>query len=54
LRNDTAEPIGFPREMCIFFGYTIGSSYFCANGTWLSADAVMPPGMGMGDIISHL
>jgi hypothetical protein len=53
-RNDTSEAIGFPREMCIFFGYTIGSSYFCANGTWLSADAVMPPGMGMGDIISHL
>jgi hypothetical protein len=53
-RNDTAEAIGFPREMCIFFGYTIGSSYFCANGTWLSADAVMPAGMGMGDIISHL
>jgi hypothetical protein len=53
-RNDTSEVIGFPREMCIFFGYTIGSSYFCANGTWLSADAVMPAGMGMTDIISHL
>ena len=50
--NDTAEAIGFPREMCIFFGYTIESNYFCANGTWMSADAV--PAAMSSDIINHL
>lgn len=50
--NSTADAVGFPREMCIFFGYTVGSSYFCANGAWMSADQV--PGATMGDIISHL
>jgi len=51
--NDTAEPLGFPREMCIFFGYTIDANYFCANGTWLSADAAKANGMGQ-EIIDHL
>jgi hypothetical protein len=50
--NSTANDIGFPREMCIFFGYTIGSSYFCANGTWMSASQA--PTSVMGDISSHL
>jgi hypothetical protein len=50
--NDTDSPIGFPREMCIFFGYTVGQSYFCANGTWFSgADAMAA---GAGEVISHL
>jgi hypothetical protein len=40
--------------MCIFFGYTIGSSYFCANGTFMSSTAATAASMGMGDIINHL
>jgi hypothetical protein len=52
--NPTAAPIGFPREMCIFFGYTIGSSFVCANGTWLSPQAAQAAGTGMGTIASHL
>lgn len=52
--NDTNADITFPREMCIFFGYTIGANYFCANGSWLSADAVTAGGMTAGDITTHL
>jgi hypothetical protein len=51
--NTTTEALGFPREMCIFFGYTIDANYFCANGTWLSADAAKASGMGQ-QIIDHL
>lgn len=52
--NTTAAPIDFPREMCIFFGYTIGSSAVCANGTWLTPEAAAAAGAGMGTIASHL
>ena len=51
-QNTTAEPIGFPREMCIFFGYTVDTNFFCANGTWYTAESAR--GAGMGDIGSHL
>jgi hypothetical protein len=50
--NTSAEPIGFPREMCIFFGYTIETSFVCANGAWMNQAAAA--GAGMGDIGSHL
>jgi hypothetical protein len=49
--NNTPDPLGFPREMCIFFGNTIGDSHFCANGTWLDGAAAQA---GAGDVISHL
>ena len=50
--NTTTEPLGFPREMCIFFGYTVDTNYFCANGSWLSAEQAVAG--GMGDVGSHL
>lgn len=50
--NSTPNDISFPREMCIFFGYTIGSNYFCANGTWMSASQV--PTAVMSNINNHL
>jgi hypothetical protein len=50
--NTTPEPLGFPREMCIFFGYTIETNYFCANGSWLTPEAA--GAAGMGDVGSHL
>jgi hypothetical protein len=50
--NSTTSDISFPREMCIFFGFTIGANYFCANGSWLSADQV-PSGV-MSNINNHL
>jgi hypothetical protein len=50
--NDTPEPIGFPREMCIFFGYTIDSNYFCANGFWMTPDEAAEA--GGQEVIDHL
>lgn len=52
--NTTTDVVGFPREMCIFFGYTIGTNAFCANGTWLTPDQATAAGMGTTDIASHL
>lgn len=52
--NTTTDPIAFPREMCIFFGYTIGTNAFCANGSWLSADQANAMGVGSTTIASHL
>jgi hypothetical protein len=51
--NETEEAIGFPREMCIFFGYTIGNSYFCANGAWFDSDAAAAQ-QGSQDVVNHL
>lgn len=51
--NDTMEPIGFPREMCIFFGFTVGVSNFCANGGWLTAEQAAAGGMAQ-EIINNL
>jgi hypothetical protein len=52
--NTTEEAVGFPREMCIFFGFTIGESYVCGNGYWLSPEEAAAAGMGSGEIVSHL
>jgi hypothetical protein len=49
--NGTAAAIEFPREMCVFFGYTIGASHVCANGSWLGGDAA---NLAMGQVQSHL
>lgn len=51
--NTTNEAVGFPREMCIFFGNTIDSNYFCANGNWFSGDIARQNGMAQ-EIIDHL
>ncbi|HVU06083.1 MAG TPA: hypothetical protein VHE30_30240 [Polyangiaceae bacterium] len=52
--NNTAEDIGFPREMCIFFGYTVGTNAFCANGAWLTPDQVAGAGVDPQDITNNL
>jgi hypothetical protein len=52
--NSSANAISFPREMCIFFGYTVGASYVCANGSWMSSQAAYAAGMGSTDIAQHL
>ncbi len=36
--NTTDEDIAFPREMCIFFGYTFGQNYICGQGFWLTPE----------------
>lgn len=50
--NSTDEPIAFPREMCIFFGYTVGDSYFCAGGSWFDGDVTSAS--GGSEVVSHL
>lgn len=52
--NTTSAAIAFPREMCIFFGYTVDTNYVCANGSWLSASAAAAAGMGASDIGQNL
>jgi hypothetical protein len=51
--NTSNAAVAFPREMCVFFGYTIDANYFCANGTWMSPAAANAAGMGQ-DVINHL
>ena len=50
--NDTDEAVAFPREMCIFFGNTVGQNFFCANGAWLDAEAAKAA--GSQEIIDNL
>lgn len=52
--NGTTDPIAFPREMCIFFGYTVGTNAYCINGAWLTPDQVGSSGTTAQDITSHL
>ncbi len=52
--NDTADTIGFPREMCIFFGFTIGTDAYCINGTWLTPDQLAAAGVSGQDITNNL
>ncbi|MCC6999372.1 MAG: hypothetical protein IT370_32470 [Deltaproteobacteria bacterium] len=34
-KNTNAEPLEFPREMCVFFGYSDdGETAYCTNGEW--------------------
>jgi hypothetical protein len=41
-QNTTTEALGFPREMCVFFGFTMDpGDARCLNGGWLTAG---PPG----------
>jgi len=49
--NTTASAIQFPREMCIFFGYTVNENYFCANGTWLDAESAKSASQ---DVVNNL
>jgi hypothetical protein len=36
--NTTGEALAFPREMCVFFGYTLeAGDARCINGTWIGA-----------------
>ncbi|HMJ12929.1 MAG TPA: hypothetical protein VK524_16015 [Polyangiaceae bacterium] len=50
-KNTTSESLEFPREMCVFFGNTIGASYICANGAWLKKETANELS---GDIMDHL
>lgn len=50
--NDTDEALGFPREMCLFFGNTIGQNYFCFNDTWMTSGAAQ--GAGSQEVINAL
>ena len=52
--NTTPDAISFPREMCIFFGYTIGQNFVCVNGTWLTAAQATAAGMGTNTIAQNL
>ncbi len=37
-QNDTADPLTFPREMCVFFGYSMtAGDARCLNGVWLGS-----------------
>jgi len=37
-QNTTDEPLGFPREMCVFFGFTMDpGDARCINGGWMAA-----------------
>jgi hypothetical protein len=49
-KNTTSNSIDFPREMCVFFGYTIGSSAFCLNGNWLTGQQLAGAGVNAQDI----
>lgn len=38
--NTTSTPLQFPREMCVFFGYTLGNQdQICVNGSWVGGGA---------------
>jgi hypothetical protein len=52
--NSTSEAVGFPREMCIFFGYTIGANAYCVNGGWFTGDQLGGTGVNPQDITDHL
>jgi hypothetical protein len=52
--NTSTSAIDFPREMCIFFGFTIGTNAYCVNGSWYKPDAVMNSGVSGQDITSHI
>jgi hypothetical protein len=52
--NTTTDPIAFPREMGVFFGYTRNTSFVCGNGVWLTPAQASAAGMGPGDIGTHL
>jgi hypothetical protein len=50
--NTTDSALAFPREMCVFFGYTVGSSNFCFNGTWMDGDAAKAA--GLDEVVDNL
>lgn len=47
-RNDGAEAVKFPTEMCVFFGFVLrDSDVICNNGEWIETAATVPdPGAG--------
>jgi hypothetical protein len=53
-QNSTSTAIDFPREMCIFFGFTVGTNAYCVNGSWYTPDQVMKSGVSGQDITNNM
>jgi hypothetical protein len=53
-QNTTTSAIDFPREMCIFFGFTVGTNAYCVNGSWYTPDQVMKSGVSAQSITNNM